>query len=596
MTDSTGRFTPWRDDALLAEESIYALWSKISWFSVVAPTKLVRACRTGPGHRAAPSEIVYSDPSKWLDYLENGLMLPRIGGEPAQDVMATLARCTHTEIPWDWAAEVLRTCEACIAEGIHLRVHQHLAVSHCPLHGHVLRSACDACGKTRPYTSKRQRAFCCEVCGYCWLTGGEIRFGFSEQFRTKLGTLCKGVHEWLRPLGAGVHRALFDSLRPRDLGRDVSFPDGHSMLLAGIRNSSSQIPPWILDPALSEGEISIASVLPYGMSLRRSITRAQAVDRWVLRERALMQEVTAPSEQKKSGSHSLATRYHQAFKRVTANFLHAIRDSHSECLDTPNLISPSYRCQDGFKQDILSCCPVALGFWLWRKRGGMYFTDLVARADSYLHEAGLTHVSGSLDLLFYSLERSDLHACVLVAQACSSLALETGSATLACARLEQWHNGRRYFFQAKPVWLDFEAGGNGMTFVRVDASRFMAQVTCPGLEPFHESLRHRLRATPLFDYSTMTTIYVNIEEIWPQRAAEKIALLEPLEGDWIFFHSPKRAPDMRRDRFETCRAINNLSDSKHNLYQCVDSAIELRFEAQSSKHAANKKIEEVTPV
>lgn len=579
MDTKTGLFVPWRDDALLGEESVYALWNKISWFSAVAPTSLVRCCRW-PTKRAqiGPREITYEQPGRWTGYLENPDMLPRIHGRNARDAIDALHELARKEVPGTWASDRLRICEECITEGVHLRIHQHLAVGSCPLHGHLLRSTCKACGAFLPYASVDQKAFCCQVCGSCLLNGGDIRFDIPDEYRSKLARLDREVHQWLRPLSAGTRQEHLRGSAGGELDHPLANADERSFLLTALRSSSAQTPPWLTVPASLDGDFSIAAIRPEETSLIKSFRRAERMEQWSLREDAQCEEhrQARHNGQEKIKGRVITARYRQAFIRVTSNFLNHIRTDHSQCLDTPYLIAGEWDDDYLFNYEILDCCPIALGFWLWRKRVGMHFTNMAyMRPDQYFHNAGITSVGGCLDLLLYALGRSDLHACVLVAHQCSEHWKTTRDEAPSLRMLNQWRRGKTQLETRKSEWLDFGPYQSGVTFVRTDATRLIKRTVCSGREPYYKSLRRKLRSVPYVNRRKMKVEYLNMEHTWEEQAYAQVDPFEPMNNDWVFLKD-KQCPPRRGGGWLSNFARFELTYGAEDHFACVNSAINLR--------------------
>lgn len=572
-------FVPWRDDALLDEESVYALWNKISWFSAVAPTSLVRGCRFPTSRtQIGPREVTYEHPGRWTEYLENAVMLPRIRGRNARDAIDALYELARKEVPSIWASDRLRICEECISEGVHLRIHQHLAVGRCPLHGHLLRSTCKTCGASLPYASTDQKAFCCQACGSCLLNGGDIRFDISHKYRLGLARLDSEARQWLRPLSAGMNREHLVGIAGGGLDHPLSNVDVRSLLLTALRSSSAQTPPWLTAPTSLDGDFSIAAMRPEETSLIKSFQRAKCIGEWNLREGSQHREhrKTLHNKQEEIKERAITARYRQALMRVTANFLKRICPYHTQCLDTPYLVVGEWDEDYPYNYEVMGCCPIALGFWLWRKRAARHFSSMAyLRPDEYFHDIGITRVGGSLDLLFYALGRSDLHACILVAHQCSEHWRTTGDEYSSLSALNEWRKRKASLGAWVSSYLDFGSGLHELTFLRIDVSRLIERPLCPGREPYYRSLRRKLREFRYVNRTSLRIEYLDLENTWESEALEQADPFRPMNDDWVFLKAdqfPLRHGGGRLAHF----ARVELTHGNENHFACVNSAINLR--------------------
>lgn len=509
-------------------------------------------------------------------------MLPCIHGHSARDKIETLQQLARGDVPAIWSSRLLRICEECIADGFHLRVHQHLAVGSCPLHGLPMRSKCNACGVSLSYSSVDHGAFCCQTCGCCLLKHGEIRFGIQGDFRSQFARINEEVRQWLRLLSAGTRQDCLRHYPGGELDGELAQVDARSFLLTAVHHSSARSPSWLSPPYPMHSDISIATVCPEETSLMKSFRRAKQVEHWSLEQGGRRAEPGAahPSNDGEVRDRTLTAHYRQAFIRITANFIRSVRAAHPQCLDTPyRVLGDQWDQEFMFKHELLGCCPVALGFWLWRERCAKHFTKMAyMRPDRYFHDAGITQVSGSLDLLFYALGRSDLHSCILVANKCAERWAETGDEISSMCMFELWRLGEAQMDPGKSTWLDFDPPQSGVTFVRVDATNAIKRIACLGAEPYYRSLRRRLnRRLPYLNTETKKIDYLNLEPNWKEYVNEQVDPFCPVGDDWVFL-TDKQFPIRRGGgryanfaRMELTYAIDPFA--------CVNSAINLRTSA-----------------
>lgn len=78
-------------------------------------------------------------------------------------VKASLQNITHVELAW--FADQVRWCPLCARSGVHLLMHQHRALLHCPVHHVRLENHCHYCGKDRRYSRVTMVGLL--VCHFC---------------------------------------------------------------------------------------------------------------------------------------------------------------------------------------------------------------------------------------------------------------------------------------------------------------------------------------------------------------------------------------------------------------------------------------------
>ncbi len=569
MTGVATSFVPWRDDALLPSESAYALLNKVSWFAGLGPAALLRACRHQKHAAVSPREVDFRT-SLWTRYLEDTSKLPEILGMSALQAIEASDQAMRREVPLYWMSPYLRMCKRCISAGIHLRIHQHLAVARCPLHGCSLEVTCRACGSLLPFASGSNAAFTCPCCNQSLLSSVGLRYRFPEKFKKKVAAVCRDVGKWLVLLNAGLHRRWEGHCVEVRAGHALGRIDDRSLLLAGIRNSSRRAPAWMENPSNVFAGISIARIVPVSRSLATSMQIGRNVTQWVVkqgdpkaRESQRCRDFWSPLVESEPEE-----RYLQAFRRVAARFIRSIQHRHGECLDSATLISNvtgSHR--EEISAAMLLCCPVALGYWLWRRRGSEFFPSISSFRELYDEDGDYASVGVGTDLLLYALERSDLHASILVASECSKHWDETGDLDGAMDILASWEKMRRSYQCTESSWLDFKLDDGGFTFLRVDASIIMQAEECPGLEPYYEVLRHHLRSAPIFNRRTGKIERWDMESAWSERAATHLRQLDPRQEF--------RAWGGRRCHAPSFFAMRN-PNGRDDACACVSSAMTAR--------------------
>lgn len=176
-------------------------------------------------------------------------------------------------------------------------------------------------------------------------------------------------------------------------------------------------------------------------------------------------------------------RIHASLRRVTSMFLRRTSSSHSQCLDTPAATYALYGTSHKLHDELLQCCPVALGFWLWRKAASK---DPFFRRVLLLPNLRLADI----DRILFATSRSHLHYCIYAA---CRMAIRTtqrrreGDSALleAIGKDSDWiplmTNINRYLpcTFSESGWLDH---------LRVSVDDLIRTVKCPGARPFLRSL------------------------------------------------------------------------------------------------------------
>lgn len=474
--------------------------------------------------------------STWTQYLEDASRLPRMQGSSVSTTIQQCAEAMNHQVPRDWRSEQLRFCERCMALGIHLRIQQHLAVEVCPLHDGPLRTTCPACQQPLPFRSGSQQAFRCPACGGCLLANDELRFGFSSRFRRKVREECEEVSAWLALVNAGTHRGLDRFSGSFQVKGGLDHIHEKAFLLTGLQQPSKRVPTWMHRPRSLAADVSIGCIAPCANSLSSAIHSSRNVSRWAIRPNDVAQDDPLRNVSAVLAlGHDAKTRYIHAFRRVARQFLRMVRAQHGDCLKSAPLMALASNSLDGeIHPEMLLCCPVALGFWLWRRRGSEFFPYYSWFSDVDMKSGDVDVFTAGADLLFYAIERSDLHASIVIASECARYLEITDDVASAMKVVRAWEGARRHYEFSQPALFSPVGRDVGVTFVRVDASRLIRSSSCPGLVPYHEVLRSRLRSAPYLNRAANGLCYVNAEDCWPERAARHLDLIAPREERWAW--------------------------------------------------------------
>jgi hypothetical protein len=198
--------------------------------------------------------------------------------------------------------------------------------------------------------------------------------------------------------------------------------------------------------------------------------------------------------------------------------------------------------------DLFNCCPVALGMWIWRQRAGEYFKTMLTHPHRYFHDTGLELSNCGAGLLFYVLERSDLHACILAAHHCSRYLHKTHDHGGAIDMLSRWQYGRTYLRHQPKEWLAAGHAHAGVSFIWADATRLIKQTGCCGLEPYYHLLRRRMSRLSEYNPVTGRDEFVDVEATWKKRAEEHLRTLPPARNSWIFSAAFRRPCDRKNKK------------------------------------------------
>lgn len=516
-------FVPWRDDVLLPDESVYAAWSKIAWFVAIPPAKLVRLCRATdkPWTPLAPARIRYGAPREWTGYLEKDALLPRLGGRPVRDALEDLDLLSQREVTKPWRSEVLRVCDECIHFGIHLRIHQHLAVARCPIHNTPMRSRCRSCDAVLGYEVRYAvPAFACEQCGGSLLNGGDPRPRPENWLGARAEAQIEDAKEWLMSLDTEFSYACGIGRLQLPHDHQLRVASGASVYAGAALNAALNPPRWAQSYDVAGVKVGLRHFQLSGSEMAHTPPLSQGGI-----------SDSPGSDVHGMGWHEVGfVNRQRALRRVTSAFLRAHRRHHTECLDIPlHIFGGADVLKDPHRHELFDCCPVAVGFWIWRMLSERSLGLSLPRS----HER-------QIDRLLYCLERSRLHFMILVAQLCSTNALgghhdeslEVIEALFRDCR-EPWSavNHRPRLYGSRDKYL---------TYVHLDATALIEKAVCSGAAPYIRSLKRRLRDM----VSVRPPYYIDLESEWERHQLKPGEPFTEMKGDWVFLRT---SPDPRHN-------------------------------------------------
>ncbi len=373
-----GGFIPWRDDCLLPEESVYSAFSKIAWFQAITPARYLARLRG----KCATQPVNFYLTKEWTLLLQSHEMMPDIQGRPMQGWISTLSTREEDDLPIVWRSKTLRVCDLCLREGVHLRIHQDLAVHLCPVHLTPLREKCKHCSRLLPLLAwPRTQPFCCGHCGKP-LTLSQV-FG-----------LPRTLHQQ-REVQLATEQLMASVLKVRQMVEscfksDIAAPSSLAALRINCIQFESARRYVAAHPAIRRCDWPSVKVATESFSIKQPQGRHEDVD---------------------TGDAISQLELQIAAAHVVTWFLHRARRTHTQCLDAPfQMFGTGFNVDLQDPNDILDCCPVALGFWFWR-------LSLFSRITSYFTEKHL-HDRVSLDrtrvLVHYKTLRSHLQYCLYV--------------------------------------------------------------------------------------------------------------------------------------------------------------------------------------
>lgn len=498
----------------MPEESDYAVLNKAAWFVALPPVIFARRCRSAATGKASayPQFLNLCGNRSNSRYFAGSNLAPAINGKPFSDYLIEVEMATEKEIPPLQRASCLRYCALCIREGIHLRLHQHLAIATCLIHNQPLASDCQRCRKLLSTTLiSGQSSFSCEHCNESLIKNDRMAISHacgtresaksaSEQFlawRRKsidwVDVECGAHHIKLperHPLQQLTTRALVweaacRASPPPGFIKRVPFPGvGIGIRCLDLRSGRK-------GSASTAAHFSQAEIQPFRHDERRYVDR-----------------------------------YGLALRRVTTVFLRRYRRKHNNCLDGPyRMFGRRYDDETSHPEELLNCCPVAIGFWLWRLQASKDFIFEVLRTHLDVNNCG------NMDLLFYGLARSHLHRLIYSAWQCVT-GRGSGASTSQLALADLLHFGGYTAQRLKDeMGLDTSA-----YYMRFDASSAIDRMACRGNRGYVERLRRQLRAVTVYGRKFPFPV-IDLEHTWEERQAVQEYPFAHMKHDGVFVSS-----------------------------------------------------------
>lgn len=330
------RHQPWRDECFHAAESAYSLLNKVAWFNGINVHDYLRQCRSHDRKKKHMSSILLKE--GMLHHFADDDAMPIVHGQNFVDLMRHLFQLEASEIGRSWRSSSIRICRECLKLGIHLRLHQHSGLEKCHIHGVLLEDSCRLCSATIfPVIHNGVPAFGCVRCKaplieefFIWKKPPN---DLSEKIQDETRSITKslGILQDLMPEGSFVCKGIgFDAISIVNIQHNIAL---------------SLTPPHpALKPSLWTGKEASAKMRKIAGELT-----------W---ETVSVNELQA------------------AAKCVARWFMHRKGKSHDNCLDSPRNATaalrknyPSSMFHPYFDSDEQAAkfCPVAIGFWLWRK-------------------------------------------------------------------------------------------------------------------------------------------------------------------------------------------------------------------------------------
>lgn len=459
-------YAPWRDDALMPEESAYSLISKVAWFHGTPAAEFLFEQQKATGQWKKPPRVVrLHTPDWWMPFLGDRQLEPIILG---RSLSAELA--DRTEIDPAWLSHALRHCPTCLRDGIHLRIHQHRALLQCPVHRQPLSTRCPHCNAELYYVAHRGvPAFTCPTCRHDWLRRKLEPFRYEAAFRARVAAGTTHMREVLeRVLPQGQVKCGISNPELTDRELETSWT-GQTLWLGASKSGAASLPSWLRVATLAAGV---------------------TVDRIRLPLRSLAPRATdRPCE---GGPENLAChdnardavrlgmdRLRAAVRRVATMVMSQCAPTHSQCLELPYRLfeHPTVIAQRDYA-DLMGCCPVGLGFWLWRQAAA---TMLEHREfEDYFHP----RVSGcDLDKVCYDNAKSHLHYCIASAVEIIRLGKQDRASSwaemLSLLARSEWNPLVEEVRSEGATGWWIEHGGHAWN-LRFRASALIDNLPCPG--------------------------------------------------------------------------------------------------------------------
>lgn len=320
---------PWRDDCVLPEESLYSHVSKLAWYRAQSPVAYLQRFHE-IGQRSPKLNLLET---RWISALRRVDTVALVQGKSVREHLEDVASAEEQEIPRLARSPYLRVCSSCLHEGIHLRVHQNLFLLRCPVHDEALSHWCPHCGGELSLTmAGRAQAFSCTKCLLPLADSDKFGEPRTVEQRSKASIETERMRGPLEFLCSWMQRSYYHRLSIHHSPQDMDWTD--LWLEAVCRHTS--VPSEVRRTEWPQAKLRFQPLSPGDKRDVRDIFAGDMIDplvssvyRWFLRRRG---------------------------------------DSHEACLDAPlRLFSDRFNDDSPHPEDLLACCPVAVGFWIWRK-------------------------------------------------------------------------------------------------------------------------------------------------------------------------------------------------------------------------------------
>lgn len=393
-------YAPWRIDSELPYESAYSLFSKAAWWKSATPSSLL-ASYVGEGrptYGRRSRMVMFGMPEIWIRSLHGSSCLPATTQGTLLDSLVKAEADQRVGIADLWQSPVLRFCQECVSLGVHLWIHQHTLIVNCPVHLIPLASACARCGQPIQISYRVSQApFTC-LCGHSLIgSAGCAAVAEREDFG-RLPGIAEEMSDWLSLAAAQASTVELPG----------AWQAQHFAEVCAISLQRLPVPACMrrdIDPRF---DVRLKSVGVCDGSLKNVTAGDFELEscQWSTLGRWERSEGLAPDV-----SPSLVGAVASAFRRVA--IVHLATTSKHACIDLPWLMfrESLLLLQADSMSELVQCCPVGVGFWIWR----MLCDDLLSMIrrnpqSAWQSELLKSQVGGNSAL--YVLARSELHYCI----------------------------------------------------------------------------------------------------------------------------------------------------------------------------------------
>lgn len=545
-------FVPWLDDCLVEGESCYSVLNKVVWFAGCTVATYLATCREEDGVTLKTVRSFSFDSPGWEERLVNSRVQPVVQGKLLVDNLRDREEFERALVPEAWRSRELRVCPLCIEMGVHLALHMHLAVAKCPLHNSELGIACIHCGETMHQNlSLGQQAFSCPRCKHSMLESEKVVTHHPARIRQLAHKALADFSAWVAVSGLDRPMELGQSLIqvPNEPEPELQSCTGPRVLLEA-RSRAVAPPDWIKRSELAGACVQVRKI--------RIVTPNRPCD-------ATSQpviETPQPASQPELSSVD-PDRLSASLRRVASMFLHRWQPTHPRCIDTPVQLEQTYHLDSSGFSDLVRCCPVAVGFWMWRHAASRQFRV----ADMKLSHQDVC--AADLDRLLFCVARSHLHYCLYAAcRVWAAPGDDRKSADEAFIRGILYHS----------CWSpSIEVSANGAAcylirageaeYVRFSADALIQSIRCPGPKPYLDNLRKRTAAVMGLPKDS------KIDPVWVNAGYSQRVPFLRMKDDLVFVDDamhPKKTPSKWPNLYSPA--------DRRRTFAVIDSAIESKVD------------------